>query len=86
MKPEYRPCTITYKAKKGDAERTYNGWFHGWVTHAQVRDAIMVGHTGGQICCTLGLVELDNGTMREVRPELIRFNAPPGSKIRPKEM
>ena len=62
---EYRQCIVKGK----------HAFFHRWITFAHVVDASrsVGGSPGGQIMHTLGLVEIEDGTMLEVLPEDIRF-------------
>lgn len=65
---EIRPCLI---GKNLDQKAV----FHGWVEVSQiVPPAITVGgHGGGVVKDVCGLVELDDGTVREVMVDKIKF-------------
>ena len=63
--PECRPCYI-------DGER---GMFHQWINRAQIAPPSMMigGHNGGQMWEVFGLVEMEDGHMREVYPTKVVF-------------
>lgn len=62
----YRPCIV-----KGN-----KGLFHKWVEHSEIiPPSIRVGgHNGGQLRYTTALVEFEDGRVREVSPEDIKFD------------
>lgn len=71
---EYRPCFITtYSRKQEPTER--KALFHKWTIEQEpVAPGLMKGsHPGGQYSTTLGIVELEDGTVRTVDPSAIRF-------------
>lgn len=58
-----RPCLAMGK----------NALFHRWSDWANVRDAIMVGTTSGQIAQTYAIVEYEDGQIDIVHPQSIKF-------------
>lgn len=65
MFSEYRPCVV--KGKKA--------LFHRWADKAQVvgESALRGGHSAGQLWVVVGIVEHEDGTIREAYPYEIRF-------------
>ena len=69
MVPTYiencRPCFV-------DGEKAL---FHGWFEVSQLvcESLIKGGHPAGTVCGVLGLVEMKDGTMREVSSQRIKF-------------
>lgn len=63
--PERRPCWVDGK----------KGIFHQWINRAQVAPPSMMvgGHGGGQLWDVFGLVEMEDGRMKEVYPTKIIF-------------
>ena len=63
--PERRPCYV-------DGERAM---FHQWIIRAKVAppSPMIGGHAGGQLWETFGLVEMEDGHMREVYPVKVVF-------------
>lgn len=59
----YRPCYV-----KGE-----KALFHQWAHVAHVRDAIMTYQTPGQLSNVFGIVEFEDGTVKEVYPYEIQF-------------
>ena len=61
----YRPCEVNGK----------NALFHKWADYAQpiAPSAAIGGHPGGQIAYTCGIVEYEDGRIKEVLPGKIRF-------------
>ena len=51
------------------------GWFHRWSDYSEVipPSPMIGGHNGGQIQCTYGVVERENGTVVLVEPMKIVF-------------
>lgn len=62
---EYRPCIVGGK----------KALFHRWTDKAQVvgESALRGGHSAGQLWVVVGIVEYEDGTIREVYPYEIRF-------------
>lgn len=62
---EFRPCFV--KGKKA--------LFHCWEPKMQVVGESMLrgGHSAGQLAATFGIVEYEDGTVRECYPHEIRF-------------
>lgn len=60
-----RPCLV-------DGKRAL---WHRWVDRAEVVPPSIMrgGHGGGQLACTVALVELFDGTVKTVYPERVRF-------------
>ena len=52
-----------------------NALFHKWSTRKQVIEPspMIGGHPGGQLEFTFGIVEFEDGTIKEVPPALIKF-------------
>ena len=63
--PERRPCYV-----KGE-----KAIFHQWINRAQIAAPSMMigGHTGGQLWDVFGLVEMEDGSMKEVYPTDVVF-------------
>lgn len=62
---EYRPCYADGK----------KALFHRWTEEAYVLPPAILkgGHSGGQIKTTLAIVEYEDGFIREIQPQKIRF-------------
>ena len=62
---ETRPCY--YEGKRA--------MFHSWSEHREaISESPMVGgHPAGIIAATLAIIELEDGTVKEVYPEKIKF-------------
>lgn len=69
-----RPCYIVQLKRSGCAQRT-KALFHCWEHIGRVIEPspLKGGHPGGQISYTMALVELPDGSMREVAPSSIEF-------------
>ena len=65
VRPERRPCWIDGK----------KAMFHQWINRAKVSAPSMMvgGHGGGQLWEVFGLVELEEGQMKEVYPTEVIF-------------
>lgn len=65
VKPRLRPCFV-------DGKRAL---FHRWVDHANVVDESLLrgGHPGGQLWTVFGIVEFEDGTVKETYPSKIQF-------------
>ena len=65
---ELRPCLV-------EDEQMLRGLFHCWENYATVipPSPCVGGHSGGQYMRTFGIVELENGSVRRVPVESIRF-------------
>ncbi len=63
--PKLRPCMV------GDRK----GLFHRWEDYAAVIDAspMIGGHPGGQLRETYAIVELEDGQIKEFKPNKVRF-------------
>ena len=64
VKNELRPCLVTIRKidrKSGLKlkDKAVSGMFHGIWQHAQPHDAVLVGHTSGQIAKPVAVVEID---------------------------
>lgn len=71
---EYRPCYVSeYSRKKGATKK--KALFHKWSYDQEpVAPGYVVGsHPGGQRSLTVGIVELEDGTMRRCHVEDIQF-------------
>lgn len=66
-----RPCIVS--DRRGGEER--KALFHCWNHWAVVIDASPFegGHPAGQMAQTYAIVEFEDGTVRNVNPELVRF-------------
>ena len=66
---KHRPCWYI-----SDGEM-YRAMFHRWVEERELVAASPFegGHPAGCIAATFALIETENGTMRMVRPDKIRF-------------
>lgn len=66
---EKRPCMIMMSGKEQKA------LFHSWADRAELvgGSPLMGGHPAGQLRTTVGIVELEDGTVTEVYPNQIRF-------------
>lgn len=58
-----------------EPEKDVKALFHCWSYRSEVvgESPLRGGHPGGQISDTFGLVEYEDGTMHEVKPQNIRF-------------
>ena len=63
--PERRPCYVDGK----------KAMFHQWINRAQIAppSPMIGGHNGGQLWDVFGLVEMEDGQMREVYPTEVIF-------------
>lgn len=81
MNNELRLCLITYETRvrreKGFKTITeaVRGHFHRWEDVSKIipPSNIIGGHEGGELKQTLAIVELEDGTVKEVYPTQIRF-------------
>ena len=64
--PKLRPCTV-------DGVKAL---FHRWEDFAAVLEPspMVGGHPGGQVCETYGIVEMEDGQVREVKPSKVVFS------------
>ena len=71
MNCNLRPCMVAIR-KGGKEEKAL---FHCWEQWSDVVAASILkgGHPGGQISEIYGIVELEDGTVKKVYPQLIRF-------------
>ena len=62
---EYRPCLVEGK----------KALFHRWSVKAEVvgESPLRGGHSAGQLMLTVGIVEFEDGTIREYCPHQIKF-------------
>ena len=65
---EYRPCTV--RISKTERRKAL---FHRWADSAQPFTAVLRGTESGQIWQVHGIVEFEDGTIREVWPHEITF-------------
>ena len=72
-KGSLRPCEVTLTRDKEEVKK--QGWFHRWEDFAETvgESALRGGPAAGQIAFTLGIVELENGSVIRVRPWQVRF-------------
>ena len=65
IKIDYRPCYVNGK----------KALFHKWCENAQPLEPSpsILGHKGGQLWHTLGLVEVEDGSVKFVDPYCIKF-------------
>lgn len=65
VSPERRPCWVDGK----------KAMFHQWINRAQIAPPSMMvgGHSGGQLWDVFGLVEMEDGQMKEVYPSKVIF-------------
>lgn len=58
-----------------EPEKDVKALFHCWSYRSELvgESPLRGGHPGGQISDTFGLVEYEDGTMHEVKPQNIRF-------------
>ena len=63
--PERRPCYIEGK----------KAMFHQWINRAQIAPPSMMvgGPAGGQLWDVFGLVEMEDGSMKQVNPYMVKF-------------
>ena len=68
---ELRPCMVAI-CKGGNEQRAL---FHCWNQWSDVvgESILKGGHKGGQVSETYGIVEFEDGTVKNVYPQLIRF-------------
>ena len=61
-----RPCMVG---------GTIKGYFHQWAQKSEIvcPSALRGGHAGGVIADCFGIVEFEDGTVKEVYPHVIRF-------------
>lgn len=69
MNIELRPCVV--KIETGETR----GFFHCWEHISEIIEPspLKGGHSGGVISATVGLVELDDGSIIKVYPTSLRF-------------
>lgn len=60
---EYRPCKVYGK----------RALFHCWEEVAEIQGAYLAGQVGGQLKQTFGIVETEDGKIKSVMPEVIKF-------------
>ena len=67
-----RPCYMTRSFREGTKVKAL---FHCWVHESNVipPSPLKGGHAGGVVATTLGLVELEDGSVVKVYPEDIQF-------------
>ena len=67
-----RPCIVTFGKQEAPRER-YNALLHFWAVKQHPKDAMLVGETAGQVSFPIGIVEYEDGSVHEIRPQHIRF-------------
>ena len=85
---DYRPCVVHVPEEREyfyeNRERKYRvvrsseevkGLFHCWNHRSEVvgESPLRGGHPGGQVSATFAIVEFEDGTVKEVEPQNIRF-------------
>lgn len=77
VKQHLRPCLVYTKEKKGaiNETSTVHALFHAWAHEAEViaQSLMRGGHPGGQLSHTFALVEFEDGTVKMVNPERVKF-------------
>ena len=68
METKFRPCIV--EVKRGIFQR---GVFHGWFQYDGVRLSNSGNVIGGNVKCLSGLVEFEDGSVKRVDPENIKF-------------
>ena len=73
MNNELRLCVISYKARQ--CCTNLKGYFHRWedISHIVPPSPVVGGHNGGVEQRVFAIVELEDGTVKEVYPTQIRF-------------
>lgn len=66
---ELRPCVA--KIEAGEARGLFHCWEH--ISEIIEPSPLKGGHSGGVISATVGLVELDDGSIIKVYPTSLRF-------------
>lgn len=69
MSIELRPCII--KIEVGEVRGIFHCWEH--ISEIIEPSPLKGGHSGGVVAATVGLVELDDGSIIKVYPTSIRF-------------
>lgn len=71
FEPRLRPCMVA--SRKGGEEK--RAFFHCWNQWSDATGVVPLqgGHSVGQVSKTYGIVEFEDGTVKNVYPQLIRF-------------
>lgn len=66
---ELRPCVV--KIEAGETRGLFHCWEH--ISEIIEPSPLKGGHSGGVVSATVGLVELDDGSINKFYPTAIRF-------------
>lgn len=71
--PNLRPCVVKLEEDKNDFE--VNAYFHGWFSRSKSVDPSLLNgwYIDGIINYVVGIIEYEDGTIDECKPENIRF-------------